>query len=216
MFIIRAFLYLIFVAVVAQMVTFEGFQQLTLAQYSERSMVEYLQSALLLVACAMFYLSARLHEGLKIAALLTTSLLAMMFVRESDAVLDTYVFDGAWQMLVSLIIVLTLFSLRGQFRAIYASLKEYSQHSSFGIFLAGLVTVLAFSRLMGQGAFWHALMGEGYMRVVKNVVEEGIETLGYTLIVIAASELLVFCWSYQKKHQLQVSKSHRILNEASA
>ncbi len=216
MFIIRALLYLILVAVVAQMVTFEGFQQLTSAQYSEQSMVEHLQSALLLVACTLFYFSARLHDGFKIAANLTAALLAMMLVRESDAVLDTYVFDGAWQMLVSLIIALTLFSLRGQFRAIYASLKEYSQHSSFGIFLAGLVTVLAFSRLMGQGAFWHALMGEGYMRVVKNVVEEGIETLGYTLIVIAASELLVCCWSYQKKHQLQVAKNHRVLKEASA
>lgn len=215
MFIIRAFLYLILVAVVAQMVTFEGFQQLSLAQYSENSMVEYLQSALLIIACGMFYLSSRLHQGLNIAARLTAALLAMMFVRESDAFLDAYVFDGAWQMLVLSIIALTLYSLRGHFREIYTSLKSYSEHPSFGIFLAGFVTVLAFSRLMGRGAFWQSLMGESYMRVVKNVVEEGIETLGYTLIVIAAAELLVCCWSYQRRHQSQLTKKLKTLNEVS-
>ena len=34
-------------------------------------------------------------------------------------------------------------------------------------------------------------MGEGYLRVVKNIVEEGTELVGYSLILIAAVDLLL-------------------------
>ena len=46
---------------------------------------------------------------------------------------------------------------------------------------------------MGRGSFWTSVMGENYMRVVKNIVEEGTETLGYTLIFISAVELVLIC-----------------------
>ncbi|GAB3485310.1 hypothetical protein [Marinomonas epiphytica] len=199
MFIVRSFLYLILVAVVAQMVTFEGFNQLTSAQYSEHSMTEYLQSSLLFVGFIMFYYASKLNDELKVAMKLVTALLAMMFVREFDAVLDTYMFDGAWQGLVLLIIASTLISLRGEFKQIYASLKAYSLQPSFGSLLTGMLVVLAFSRLLGRGVFWQAVMGDNYVRVVKNIVEEGVETLGYTLVLIAATEVLVFCFASQKQ-----------------
>ncbi|MGO2355561.1 MAG: hypothetical protein ACTH58_12605 [Marinomonas foliarum] len=92
-----------------------------------------------------------------------------------------------------MIFVCVVIYLWGRFSSIYASLKEYSQQPSFGTFLAGFVTIMAFSRLMGRGSFWQAVMGDSYMRLVKNIVEEGIETLGYTLILISAIELVLAC-----------------------
>ena len=50
--------------------------------------------------------------------------------------------------------------------------------------------VLAFSRLFGRGSFWEAVMGDSYMRLVKNIAEEGTELMGYALLVIAAVEFL--------------------------
>ncbi|MEP0071432.1 MAG: hypothetical protein ABJE79_01915 [Marinomonas sp.] len=215
MFILRTFIYLILITLLAQVVALEGFQDLSSASYSERSLTEYLQSGLLFISFIVFLYSASIAKELKIAAKLIAALMAMMFVRESDAVLDTYVFDGAWQTIVLFIIVSTLFSLRGQFGQIYPSLKQYASQSSFGTFLAGMVVVLAFSRMMGRGSFWKAVMGDGYMRVVKNIVEEGIETLGYSLITIAAVEFFVFCKAKYKateisKKKIQRKSSHQI------
>ncbi|RBP78047.1 hypothetical protein EBI01_19220 [Marinomonas rhizomae] len=199
MFILRSLIYLFAVAGVAQLISLEGYQLLSGASYNEQSLTEHLQDFMSFSSCMMFLYAARIDKKLHIAATLLGALLAMMFVRESDAVLDQYVFDGAWQTIVSLIFVCVLIFLWGRFSSIYASLKEYSLQSSFGTFLAGFVTILAFSRLMGRGSFWQAVMGDSYMRLVKNVVEEGIETLGYTLILISAIELVIACRKRSKK-----------------
>jgi hypothetical protein len=200
MFILRGFVYLFAVAGVAQLVSLEGYQSLTAAEYSEQTLTEHMQDFMSFFSCMLFLYAARVDAKLNIAATLLGALLAMMFVRESDAVLDTYVFDGAWQTIVGMIFICVLAFLWGRFTSIYASLKEYSLQSSFGTFLAGFVTILAFSRLMGRSSFWQAVMGDSYMRLVKNIVEEGIETLGYTLILISAIELVIACRRRSKKH----------------
>lgn len=193
MFILRGFVYLFAVAGVAQLISLEGYQLLSAAEYSEKTLTEHMQDFMSFFSCMLFLYAARVDKKLNIAATLLGALMAMMFVRESDSLLDQYVFDGAWQTIVCLIFVCVLIFLWGQFFSIYASLKEYSLQSSFGTFLAGFVTILAFSRLMGRASFWQAVMGDSYMRIVKNIVEEGIETLGYTLIFISAVELVIAC-----------------------
>jgi len=45
---------------------------------------------------------------------------------------------------------------------------------------------LVFSRLYGMGSFWQHVMGEHYVRDVKNISEEGIELLCYSLIALSA------------------------------
>lgn len=193
MFILRGFVYLFAVAGVAQLISLEGYQLLSAAEYSEQTLTEHMQDFMSFFSCMLFLYAARIDKKLNIAATLLGALMAMMFVRESDSLLDQYVFDGAWQAIVCLIFVCVLIFLWGKFSSIYGSLKEYSLQSSFGTFLAGFVTILAFSRLMGRASFWQAVMGDSYMRIVKNIVEEGIETLGYTLIFISAVELVIAC-----------------------
>lgn len=193
MFILRGFIYLFAVAGVAQLISLEGYQFQIAAEYSEQTLTEHMQDFMSFFSCILFLYAARLDKKLNIAATLLGALSAMMFVRESDSLLDSYVFDGAWQTIVSVIFVCVVIYLWGRFSSIYASLKEYSQQPSFGTFLAGFVTIMAFSRLMGRSSFWQAVMGDSYIRLVKNIVEEGIETLGYTLILISAIELVLAC-----------------------
>lgn len=199
MFILRGFIYLFAVAGVAQLISLEGYQFQTAAEYSEQTLTEHMQDFMSFFSCILFLYAARLDKKLNIAATLLGALSAMMFVRESDSLLDSYVFDGAWQVIVGLIFVSVMVFLWGRFSSIYASLKEYTQQPSFGTFLAGFVTIIAFSRLMGRSSFWQAVMGDSYMRLVKNIVEEGIETLGYTLILISAVELVLAC---RRKYKL--------------
>ena len=41
-------------------------------------------------------------------------------------------------------------------------------------------------RLFGMQVLWHAILEHGYMRVVKNAVEEGSESFGYMLCLAAS------------------------------
>lgn len=54
------------------------------------------------------------------------------------------------------------------------------------IMTIGLALLLAYSRLIGMGALWQGLLEDGYVRVVKNAVEESAEVLGYALILVAS------------------------------
>lgn len=198
MFLVRAFLYLISLAGVGYLIGLEGYQFKTLAVYGEHTLTEHMQDIMTFSSCMLFLYASRIDPKLKIAGTLLAALLAMMFVRESDALLDKYAYDGAWQTIVSFILVMVVVFLWGRFSSIYGSLKAYSETACYGTCLAGLVTVLAFSRMMGRNSFWSSVMGDNYIRVVKNIVEEGTETLGYTLILISAIELVLICQKNQK------------------
>lgn len=50
------------------------------------------------------------------------------------------------------------------------------------------LAVLLFSRVFGMGALWHQVLGEGYARLVKTTVEEGIELPAYSLWLAASLE----------------------------
>ncbi|MFL3650521.1 MAG: hypothetical protein ACI6PR_04810 [Pseudoalteromonas sp.] len=193
MFLLRSFIYLLCLAGVASLIQLEGFELQQNALYSEETLTEHMQDILTLLSSILFFYASRINSQLKIACVLLATLTAMMFVREFDTYLDMYVFDGAWQAIVYSILACTFVYLITKRGNIFSSIQAYAQTPSYGICLAGLVTLLAFSRMMGKGAFWHSIMGDSYVRVVKNIVEEGIETLGYTLILISAFELVLLC-----------------------
>lgn len=65
-------------------------------------------------------------------------------------------------------------------------LAHFVTHPSYGMMCAGLLCILVFSRLFGMNSLWQMLMLDGYNRVVKNMVEEGCELLGYAFCLIAA------------------------------
>jgi len=201
MFIFRAFIYLIVLAGVAYLIGMEGYEFGPLANYNENTLTEHMQDIMTLTSSLLFIYAASLNQKLKVASALLAALLAMMFVRESDSLLDHNIYDGAWETLVLMIFIVLLIFLRGKFSTIYSSLKAYSETPCYGTFLAGLVVLIAFSRVMGRGSFWESVMDEKYMRIVKNIVEEGTETLGYTLILISAVELVLIC----RKHRHSVT-----------
>lgn len=64
-------------------------------------------------------------------------------------------------------------------------LADFVTHPGYGMMCAGLLCILVFSRLFGMSVLWQTLMLDGYNRVVKNMVEEGCELLGYGLCLLA-------------------------------
>ncbi|QLO78096.1 hypothetical protein HV306_13805 [Klebsiella grimontii] len=66
------------------------------------------------------------------------------------------------------------------------SLAQYTRTPWYGLLISGLLAILVFSRLFGMQALWLAILDGGYVRVVKNVVEEGSESFGYMLCLTAS------------------------------
>ena len=197
----RGCLYLLLVAGVCQLISIEGYSQLTESIYGEASLTENMQIAFSGICCLLFLVAARMSQKLRPAAVMLAALTGMMLIRESDAFLDKNVFDGAWQTLVVVVLFATAIFLKKQPDPIKPSIEAFIRLPSAGMLMSGFLVTIVISRLFGRRSFWEAVMGEGYMRVVKNIVEEGTELVGYSLILIAAVELV---W-YSKSQLCELS-----------
>lgn len=158
--------------------------------FIENSIAQKLQNALLLMIMAAFAVLAFRQHAHRALALLMVLGFACMLIREMDSTLDYRLFDGAWQTLVAVLAVVMLgVAWRGR-SALRASLRHWSALRSFGLMLVGLAVLILFSRLFGKEDLWQALMGDGYQRSAKNMAEEGLEVLGYLILLIASLDTL--------------------------
>ncbi|WP_309656649.1 hypothetical protein [Vreelandella vilamensis] len=123
--------------------------------------------------------------------LLLLAFIAASLVREQDRFLDTYVAENTWKVLVALNVIPSITWVVIQRRHFLAELARYSNTLSLGLFTAGVLTTYIFSRLFGRQAFWQTVMQEHYMRDVKDMAEEVVELLGYSMILIAMVELVL-------------------------
>lgn len=197
---LRAALYILLVAGIAQGVYVEALY-LPETRFSERGFTEPAQSGLLsLTTLLLLYVRFGLRE-LPQVSLLLLAFVASSLVREQDALLDTYVFDGAWQLLVALIILPSLYSVIRHRREFAAQFAGYANSLSFGLFAAGFLTTYVFSRLYGRSEMWQAILQEDYVRTFKDAAEEVVELFGYALILIAVIELALLArrWALARR-----------------
>ncbi|MGM0701212.1 MAG: hypothetical protein ACQEUG_02295 [Pseudomonadota bacterium] len=199
---LRAALYILLIAGLAQGVYLEALH-LDSVRFSERGFTELAQTGLLAIATLLL-----LDVWLRLRALPEITLLLLAFVassliREQDAHLDAHVFDGAWQLLVSLVILPTLYWVIRHRRRFLEQFTHLSNTFAFGLFAAGFLTTYVFSRLYGRADFWMAVLEEHYVRDFKSAAEEVVELLGYGLILIAVIEFALLA---RRWHRAQRTK----------
>ncbi|MGO1344144.1 hypothetical protein [Chromohalobacter japonicus] len=186
---LRALCYILIVAGIMQLVMLDA--QSGVDRFSETSLTELTQSALLLLSSLLMVYIHRRPDAIPHVSLLLGAFLFASFVRENDAWLDDYVFDGAWQVIVTLIVLPTLFVVIRHRHAFAEEFKSISNSLGFGMFAAGFLTTYVFSRLYGRSEFWEAMLGDHYQRVIKDAAEEVTELAGYMLLFFACIELLL-------------------------
>lgn len=196
----RAFIYALLTGGIVYLIMFEGYRLGTESMYGEQSLTEWLQIVCAIISALCFLLVARFDRVLRPAAAMLVALCTMMSIREMDFLLDVHVFDGAWQLLVTAVLIGVSLYLWRKPESVSGSIRAYVQQPSVGLLLSGFLVLFVFSRLFGRESFWQGVMGERYQRVVKNIAEEGTETMGYGLIMIAAIELLYVSLRH-RRHQ---------------
>lgn len=141
-------------------------------------------SCLVLIATSFGYL-ARLSPEDRRFAVLTAGFFACMLIRELDAALDL-IMEGLWKALVFLVAATCLAYAAIDWRATLRGMARMMSTRFTLIMTIGLALLLAYSRLLGVGFLWKEILDDGYVRTVKNAVEESAELLGYALILVAS------------------------------
>lgn len=188
---IRACLYIVVLIGLMQGIFLIDAQRAGGPDFSEISLTEFTQAALLL-ACSimMLYIRHRMR-ALPTVCLLLWAFFTASFVRENDAWLDRFVFDGAWQLLVAVIVLPTLCIVIRRRHRFLSEFRQMANTLGFGLFASGFLITYVFSRFYGRVVLWQALMGDQYLRVVKDAAEEITELAGYSLLLFACIEIVL-------------------------
>lgn len=152
----------------------------------EHGVTEISQETVLLLATLLMYTMVIKLPSQRGFLLLVAGLFLSMFLRELDYLFDK-ISHGYWKYPVTLVVLLT-FALAALFRnTVVPAMAEATRSVPFAYILAGLAIVLFFSRIFGTGSLWGAILDAGAgvnaPALVKNSVQEGLELLGYVLIL---------------------------------
>jgi hypothetical protein len=156
--------------------------------YDETGPIEILETVFALSSAIIFLFAARSEPVRTGGSVLLAGTLFCVAVRESDYFLDVLVAHHAWKVIVTLIAVSMAVYSAGRIKEVYRSVLLFISRPCFGIFLSGALVLVVFSRLFGYGPFWNAIMDDCSYRTVKTIVEEGVEQMGYFLILISSVE----------------------------
>jgi len=162
-------------------------------KFSESSLTEYFQEGTFFLTSLIYLFCTLNYKKTSAISILVGGFFLMAFIREFDAFLDMYVFDGAWQTLAFTVLGLTLFKSYKNWGKLKATLPSYMNTYPFGLMIGGMLVTFIYSRLFGESIMWKTVMEENYVRNVKNAVEESVELLGDSIILIGAIEF--FFWS---------------------
>ncbi len=155
---------------------------------SEYSPVEIIQPVMLAICGLLFAWVARDCPTQRPIAFAFGGFALVAIVRELDYFFDRLVADNFWQVLVAVIAALAIaYTYRHRKRFRIAWLRLWPSPGLTLIF-AGATIHFGFALAVGHEAFWVAIMGENYQRVVKLAVEEMIELMGYYLWLIGSIE----------------------------
>lgn len=156
----------------------------------EISFTEVTQEIMLFASALLFWFApgAPQQRGFRVLA---GGFFACLLMRELDGLFDP-ISHSAWCWpfsVIALACIVTAFkpANRGD---TFDALAAFARTPTFGTISTGL-GVLVFSRLFGMGALWHLILSDGYARLAKTAVEEGVELVTYSMWLAAAVEYFV-------------------------
>jgi len=147
----------------------------------ELSFTEISQELLILMSALIFAYDARYRIQERGFLVLVAGFFGCMFIRECDALLDNIV-HGFWVYPAFLLAFGSIYYASLHQETVLYPMIKLIRKKHFAYLLTGLVFVLLFSRLFGTGGLWREIMGGDYNSLYKNIIQEGLELTGYTLI----------------------------------
>ena len=155
---------------------------------NEDGIVEIVQEILILILSVFCFVN--LSKKLKNIGYGLAVFFLIIFIRELDFLFDK-IYHGAW--FPAALIALVIFGAKyyrdnfksGEWKNSKEELDLLGRTKDFSLFVLGLTIVLIFSRVIGTGSLWKVILGVSYDRVIKTVMQEGLELYGYGITLLS-------------------------------
>ncbi|EDP57892.1 hypothetical protein [Vibrio sp. AND4] len=151
----------------------------------EISITETLQLIMLTIASWSFFRVSKQQSNVSHAAMLISGFFAVLIIREMDYWFDI-IHHGCWVFPALAVTALACAKAYQGGKGTVNEMATILQSPYMKLLIGAVILLLVYSRLYGMGSFWHHVMGAHYIRDVKNISEEGMELLCYSLIALSA------------------------------
>lgn len=154
-------------------------------QILETSFTEVTQEIMLFLCAVLFWRTARLPHQ-KGFGVLAGGFFACLLMRELDGLFDPISHSAwCWPFCAIAAVCLAIGWSKENRSDTITALAAFTRTPAFGSIATGL-GILVFSRVFGMGDLWHLILKDGYARLAKTMVEEGVELLTYSMWLAAA------------------------------
>lgn len=148
---------------------------------SEYSLTEFTQEGLIFVSVIIFFALSKNQPESRGFLVLCGGFFSVMLIRELDGFFDQ-IKHGFWVYPAIVVTLITLIYARKSPGTVSSPLVYYFQTSPFAYIIIGLMIVILFSRIFGSGIIWRVVMADNYTTDYKNIIQEGVELLGYVFV----------------------------------
>lgn len=160
--------------------------------FGENGFVEWWQQIQLAISFIILMFALKKNKSLQPALLLMAGAILIALIREFNNFFIDYVFHGAWSILVICAAIIFIYLIIKKRKNFLQSCLHFIKQPAYGMVLSGFFTTFIFSRLMGIPAFWQTILGDNYVKIAERIAEEGIETLGYSMITCGIIDYVYF------------------------
>jgi hypothetical protein len=164
---------------------FDAGNETVTGKFGELSMTEIVQEVFLLILGVLFIFIGRLERDLKPVSVIISLFFFIALIRELNNMIDF------WFYITVPLLAWFFWQIFYHFKKVIESLRKFLELHFSAYFVSGFLVSFIFSRLFGRTEMWKELLGEDYNRWAKNAAEEGVELLGYTLLLIAGIEIFL-------------------------
>ena len=187
---VRAVCYILLAAALANLSVLEASVLEGFDRFAELGFVESTQAGLLALCVLLCAWQARTVPDQKALATCMALAFAILFLRENDQVFEFWLPHGFWKWPALLVFIAGAMTFLRQRQAVLDQLKAFQPTLAFGVLLAGCTT-LVFARFFGSSTLWERVMGDDYLRVVKQAAEEGTEVFALGLLTAGVVEMVI-------------------------
>jgi hypothetical protein len=188
--IVRLFVYTAFVAAVTQSVVLLGAAQGGHPFTIDDSALEWMHFALALLAATVFLIVGRLRSDLGGLLRVLAAIAFMAAMRETDELVADRIFSHAYWIPSAVVLIWAIANIGSSPTSMADQISSVARSPAMLLGWFAVLVIVVFAQLLGQKELWLAVMETSELpyRTAKNMAEEGIETLGYVLLVCAAAE----------------------------
>ncbi len=161
----------------------------------ENGPVELAQSAILLLTTISLCVQAYCNRSYRPLMLLLAALAFAAGIREQDAVLDEYIPVVGWKFAWLFPIAAIAYTL-SNWRSNLRMFTEFLRSNSFSMMISALIIIIPVGQLLGHRSFLADLINAPDINasILRRVLEEPIELIGYLQILLATAEFHIEQW----------------------